>query len=120
MDTIATLRQYNLWRRGQEDWPDDERGPNPKAIGEAIDLACDELDRLRGIERAAQEMFRVKGRYNTQVACCHLGEKLGLPVKWPEKMRQCVDVATLTPDNEAVGPERSEGPTRAQGSAATG
>ena len=57
MDTVATLRQYNRWRRGQEDWPDDERGPNPKEIGETIDRACDELERLTQAGREAANML---------------------------------------------------------------
>lgn len=57
MDTVATLRQYNRWRRGQEDWPDDERGPNPKELGETIDRACDELERLTQAGREAANML---------------------------------------------------------------
>ena len=58
MDTVATLRQYNRWRRGQEDWPDDERGPNPKELGETIDRACDELERLTQAGREAANMLQ--------------------------------------------------------------
>jgi hypothetical protein len=40
-DHIYTLRQYNAWRRGGDDPQVD-----PRAVGEAIDWACDEVARL--------------------------------------------------------------------------
>ena len=40
-DHIHTLRQYNAWRRGGDDPRLD-----PRAVGEAIDWACDEHARL--------------------------------------------------------------------------
>lgn len=46
MDTIAALRKYNRWRRGMDAWHEDA-GPNPRDIGEQIDAAADELERLR-------------------------------------------------------------------------
>ena len=49
-DPVEVLQQYNLWRRGG-----DESAPMlaPALIGEAIDLAIDEITRLREIEAAA-------------------------------------------------------------------
>lgn len=44
MDTIEALRKYNRWRRG-EAWHE-AAGPNPQDIGEQIDAAADELERL--------------------------------------------------------------------------
>lgn len=46
MDIVAALRKYNRWRRGLDVWHEDA-GPNPCDIGEQIDAAADELERLR-------------------------------------------------------------------------
>lgn len=62
-----------------------------------------EIERLREIEKAAREMFRVRGRFNTQIATCHLGDLLGERVVWPEKHRQCMDTATVAAHN--YGPD---------------
>ena len=43
-DCAAKLRQYNRWRRGEDDWSPDEKGPNPKELGLLIDYAADALD----------------------------------------------------------------------------
>ena len=42
-DCAAKLRQYNRWRRGEDDWSPDEKGPNPKELGLLIDYAADAL-----------------------------------------------------------------------------
>ena len=42
-DHVETLRRYNRWRRGQ----DCEEMQDPRVVGDAIDAACDEIDRLR-------------------------------------------------------------------------
>lgn len=62
-----------------------------------------EIERLREIEKAAREMFRVRGRFNTQIATCHLRDLLGERVVWPEKHRQCMDTATVAAHND--GPD---------------
>lgn len=54
MEQYERLRQYNRWRRGEEDWAADERGPDPKELGELIDGAA---DRLEVLEREHQEFF---------------------------------------------------------------
>ena len=54
MEQHERLRQYNRWRRGTEDWAPDERGPDPKELGELIDGAA---DRLEVLERERQEFF---------------------------------------------------------------
>ena len=54
MEQHERLRQYNRWRRGVEDWAPDERGPDPKELGELIDGAA---DRLEVLEREHQEFF---------------------------------------------------------------
>ena len=45
MNLAERLRQYNRWRRGEEDWPD-ERGPDPKELGKIIDVAADRIEAL--------------------------------------------------------------------------
>lgn len=54
MEQHERLRQYNRWRRGEEDWAADERGPDPKELGELIDGVA---DRLEVLEREHQEFF---------------------------------------------------------------
>lgn len=46
---------------------------------------------LVAIESAAKMLFKVKGRHNSQLATCHLGELLGYPVVWPIKKEQEVE-----------------------------
>ena len=43
-ETAAILRQFNEWRRGDEDIPQFD----PREIGEAIDAAVEMLDRMDG------------------------------------------------------------------------
>ena len=40
-DTIAFVRRYNAWRRG-----DDSEQPQPYQIGQALDALCDHAERL--------------------------------------------------------------------------
>lgn len=54
MEQHERLRQYNRWRRGEEDWQPDDRGPDPKELGELIDGVA---DRLEVLEREHQEFF---------------------------------------------------------------
>jgi hypothetical protein len=42
-ETVAFLRAFNRWRRGDETLEQ----PCPQKIGEAIDAACDEIERLQ-------------------------------------------------------------------------
>ena len=44
----------------------------------------DDLDRLLEVETAARQCWKAKGRHNSQIAFCNLGEALGYPVTWPE------------------------------------
>jgi len=55
MELIERLRQYNRWRRGEEDWSPDERGPDPKELGELIDEAADRLEVLERERGQRQE-----------------------------------------------------------------
>ena len=52
-DHVETLRRYNRWRRGQ----DCEVMQDPRVVGDAIDAACDKIDRLRA-ELAELRRFR--------------------------------------------------------------
>ena len=45
------LRQFNEWRRGDEDIPQ----PDPREIGEAIDAAIAMIDRLEAAEKSDAE-----------------------------------------------------------------
>ncbi|WP_027489373.1 hypothetical protein [Rhodanobacter sp. OR92] len=41
------------------------------------------------VMKAARKVFTARGRYNSQVAMCELGEMLGYEVVWPEKKPTC-------------------------------
>lgn len=56
-ETAAILRQFNEWRRGDEDIPQ----PDPREIGEAIDAAIAMIDRLEAAESDALEQARLNG-----------------------------------------------------------
>ena len=57
-ETAALLRQYNQWRRGNlEGQPQ----PDPRKIGEAIEVAIAMIDRLEGAESDALEQARLNG-----------------------------------------------------------
>ena len=43
-ETATILRQFNEWRRGDEDIPH----PDPREIGEAIDAAVEMIERMDG------------------------------------------------------------------------
>ena len=45
-ELIELLKKYNRWRRGEEDWSDDDRGPDPKELGLAIDSAANVIESL--------------------------------------------------------------------------
>jgi hypothetical protein len=62
-ETTTTLRQFNDWRRGG-----DIEQPGPLAVGEAIDAAVEMIERLKKIESAAQNLVKMKGRHNTEIA----------------------------------------------------
>jgi hypothetical protein len=63
-EAATILRQFNEWRRGDEDIPQ----PDPREIGEAIDAAVEMIERLEQIEAAAQNLVKMKGRHNTEIA----------------------------------------------------
>ena len=51
-ETANFLRQFNEWRRGDEDIPQ----PDPRVIGEAIDAAVEMIDRLEAAEKELAEL----------------------------------------------------------------
>ena len=61
----AMLRQFNGWRR---DFEDKFEQPDPREIGEAIDAAVEMIERMEKIESAAQNLVKMKGRHNTEIA----------------------------------------------------
>ena len=67
-EVVANLRVFNDWRRGELD---DLSMPDPREIGEAIDAAIEMIERMERMERiesAAQNLVRMKGRHNTEIA----------------------------------------------------
>ena len=53
-EVAAILRQFNEWRRGNEDIPQFD----PREIGEAIDAAIEMIERMGKIEAALQIAMR--------------------------------------------------------------
>ena len=64
-EVVANLRVFNDWRRGELD---DLSMPDPREIGEAIDAAVEMIERMEKIESAAQNLVKMKGRHNTEIA----------------------------------------------------
>jgi hypothetical protein len=62
------LRQFNVWRRGDYAPSEQPAPPDPCEIGEAIDAAVEMIERLEQIEAAAQNLVKMKGRHNTEIA----------------------------------------------------
>ena len=56
-ETTTILRQFNEWRRGDEDIPQFD----PREIGEALDAAVEMIDRLEAAESDALEQARLNG-----------------------------------------------------------
>ena len=75
MDTIKALREYNRWRRGEND-DNEEVGPHPKELGEQIDAAIAELEAGRLLFEAAENLRKQRGRHNTELAYQRLVEQV--------------------------------------------
>jgi len=58
-DNVEILRRYNRWRRGQSLWSATADLPDPRVVGEAIDAACDEIERLRAEISTAEAFHKV-------------------------------------------------------------
>lgn len=67
-EVAATLRQFNEWRRGDYEPSEQPAPPDPIEIGEAIDAAVEMIERMERIEAAAQNLVKMKGRHNTEIA----------------------------------------------------
>ncbi|MDQ5903704.1 MAG: hypothetical protein QG672_1295 [Pseudomonadota bacterium] len=52
-ETAATLRQFNEWRRGDDETIEQ---PDSREIGEAIDAAIGMIERMRDVEVALREI----------------------------------------------------------------
>lgn len=75
-EVAATLRQFNEWRRGDYEPSEQPAPPDPREIGEAIDAAVEIIERLDRIESAAQNLVKMKGRHNTEIAYQRLVDAL--------------------------------------------
>ena len=65
-ETAAILRKFNEWRRTPSDgW---REHPTSKEITAAIDAAVEMIERGERIESAAQNLVKMKGRHNTEIA----------------------------------------------------
>ena len=62
-EVITFLRAFNDWRRDG-----DVDQPGSLAVGEAIDAAVEMIERMNRIESAAQNLVKMKGRHNTEIA----------------------------------------------------
>lgn len=72
MEAIEFLKNYNLWRRGDESI----KQSDPVAVGQAIDSAVAEIQELRKVAKAAENLIKQKGRHNTEIAYLRLSEVL--------------------------------------------
>ena len=61
-DNVEILRRYNRWRRGQALWNAAADFPNPRVVDEAIDAACDEIERLRAENEALNAVYKAAKR----------------------------------------------------------
>lgn len=64
-DHLEVLRQYNAWRRGDDERTFDETGLTPAQVGQAIDSVIDECEDRRRTERN-RDMW--KGQCERQAA----------------------------------------------------
>ena len=64
-EVAAKLRHFNAWRR---DFDDKVEQPDSYEIGKAIDAAIEMIERMKRIESAVQNLVKMKGRHNTEIA----------------------------------------------------
>ena len=92
-ETAVILRQFNEWRRGDEDIPQ----PDPRVIGEAIDAAVEMIDRLEAAEKSDAEsiaMYR-KARDERDALRAKIKQmEKQEPVAWMHETRRDSDVVT--------------------------
>ncbi len=70
---VATIRQFNAWRR---DDAGDSKQPDPRKIGEALDLLCARVEAYEAVMQAASVLIATKGRHNTALAYQGLADAL--------------------------------------------
>lgn len=66
-ETTAVLRQFNEWRRGDEDIPQFD----PREIGAAIDAAVEMIERAGRVEKALAELIadlEVRARWDREAS----------------------------------------------------
>lgn len=90
-ETAAKLRQYNQWRRGNLEG---QPMPDPREIGEAIDAAVEMIERMERIEAAAQNLVKMKGRHNTEIAYQRLAARLEAAEKELAELRSSMKFRT--------------------------
>ena len=71
-ETTTILRQFNEWRRGDEDIPQ----PDPREISEAIDAAIAMIERLEAAEKERDEL-RAKIAGLVPIGLLHVGDYYG-------------------------------------------
>lgn len=67
-ECAAFLRRYNEWRRSD---PEDNREsdmPHPREIGLNIDYAISVIDSHSELMAEVENLLKVKGRHNTEIA----------------------------------------------------
>ncbi len=69
---VATIRQFNAWRRDDED----SEQTDPQEIGEALDLLCDRVEAYEAVMQAAYVLIKAKGRHNTALTYQGLADAL--------------------------------------------
>ena len=85
-ETAAFLRQFNEWRRGDEDIPQ----PDPRVIGEAIDAAVEMIDRLEAAEKERDDLKAKIAEMEKQepvawmLNCQTLGGDTGWILSWTQ------------------------------------
>ena len=81
-ETAAFLRQFNEWRRGDEDIPQ----PDPRVIGEAIDAAVEMIDRLEAAEKERDDLRESEKWYRRR---CDLLQEQQSKMRDPERTIVC-------------------------------
>lgn len=71
-DAVSVLRKHNEWRRAPAYLPDDAAPPmgSPREIGIAIDVLCDEVERLHGVLATVKERLRVDDPHDLYDLIC--------------------------------------------------
>lgn len=69
---ISVLRKHNEWRRTPAHTPEDSRPAqgNPSEIGIAIDVLCDEVERLHRVLATVKERLRADDPHDLYDLIC--------------------------------------------------